>query len=251
MNVPAPGRPGPPGPAPSLRILVIEDEEPLRLALADALAAEGHVVLEAGDGESGLALALREAPDLVLLDLMLPKRDGFSVLRAIRQDRLACAVVILSARGEEWDRVQGFEYGADDYVVKPFSLRELLLRVRAVAARAGGDVPGLDLSGGRVRVGDAVVDFAAYTVERGGARTGLSRRELDLLRHLLQHEGRTLDRPAILAAVWGVDEYPTTRTVDMHVLNLRRKLEADPEHPRHLLTVHGVGYRFSRRGEDA
>jgi DNA-binding response OmpR family regulator len=233
----------------ALRVLVIEDEEPLRLALVDALRAAGHAVSEAGDGETGLALALREAPDVVLLDLMLPGRDGFSVLRALREDRLACAVVILSARGEEWDRVQGFEYGADDYVVKPFSLRELLLRLTAVAARAGGGVPGLQLQGGRTRVGDAVVDFAAYTVERGGARTGLSRKELDLLRFLLQNEGRTLDRAALLDAVWGSDEYPTTRTVDMHVLKLRRKLEADPERPRHILTVHGVGYRFSRAGE--
>jgi len=233
----------------ALRVLVIEDEEPLRLALVDALRAAGHAVSEARDGETGLALALREAPDVVLLDLMLPGRDGFSVLRALREDRLACAVVILSARGEEWDRVQGFEYGADDYVVKPFSLKELLLRLSAVAARAGGGVPGQELPGGRTRVGDAVVDFAAYTIERGGRRTGLSRKELDLLRFLLQHEGRTLDRAALLDAVWGSDEYPTTRTVDMHVLKLRRKLEADPEQPRHILTVHGVGYRFSRQGE--
>lgn len=235
----------------ALRILIVEDEEPMRLALGDALREEGHEVLAAADGESGLALALSEAPDLVLLDLMLPKRDGFSVLRAIRQDRLACAVIILSARGEEWDRVQGFEYGADDYVVKPFSLRELLLRVRALAARTGGDVPGLDLAGGRARIGEAVVDFSAYTIERDGERQGLSRRELDLLRDFLVHDGRTRDRLAILNDVWGHEEHPSTRTVDMHVLNLRRKLELDPEHPRHILTVHGVGYRFSRSGEDA
>ncbi len=232
-----------------LRILIVEDEEPLRLALADALRAEGHVVLEAGDGDAGLALALREAPDLVLLDLMLPRRDGFSVLRALRQDRLDAAVIILSARGEEWDRVQGFEYGADDYVVKPFSLRELLLRVAAVAARKEGGVPGLDLAGGRVRLGDAVVDFAAYSVERGGKREGLSRRELELLKYLLANEGCAVDRNTLLNDVWGGEEYPTTRTVDMHVLKLRRKIEADPERPRHILTVHGVGYRFSRKGE--
>jgi DNA-binding response OmpR family regulator len=158
-------------------------------------------------------------------------------------------VVILSARGEEWDRVQGFEFGADDYVVKPFSVRELLLRVRAVLARADGAVPGLDGAAGKLRLGDVVVDFAAYTAERGGVRTGLSRRELDLLKCFDAHEGQVLDRNALLDEVWGSDEYPTTRTVDMHVLKLRRKLEADPERPRHLLTVHGVGYRFSRKGE--
>jgi DNA-binding response OmpR family regulator len=233
----------------ALRILIVEDEAPLRLALGDALRAAGHAVSEAGDGEAGLALALREAPDLVLLDLMLPGRDGFSVLRALREDRLDAAVIILSARGEEWDRVQGFEYGADDYVVKPFSLRELMLRIEAVAARKDGGAPGLALSGGRVRLGDAVVDFAAYSVERGGKREGLSRRELELLKYLLANEGRAVDRNTLLNDVWGGDEYPTTRTVDMHVLKLRKKIEADPERPRHLLTVHGVGYRLSRKGE--
>src|SRR5262249_59036867 len=123
----------------------------------DALGAQGFEVLEAADGEQGLALALREDPELVLLDLMLPKRDGFGVLRALREDHLESAVIILSARGEEWDRVQGFEYGADDYVVKPFSLRELMLRIEAVAARKDGGAPGLALGGGRVRLGDAVV----------------------------------------------------------------------------------------------
>ena len=231
------------------RVLIVEDELALRLALRDALAGEGFEVLEAADGESGLALALREAPELVLLDLMLPKRDGLSVLRALRQDRLASAVVILSARGEEWDRVQGFEYGADDYVVKPFSTRELLLRLRAVLARSAGATPGLRDEGARVRVGAAVIDFAAYTLERDGVRHGLSRMELELLRHFLAHENQTLDRGTLLDEVWGRDADPTARTVDTHILKLRKKLEPEPDRPRHLLTVHGVGYRFSRRGE--
>jgi DNA-binding response OmpR family regulator len=200
------------------RALVIEDEEPLRLALCDALRAEGFTVLEAADGETGLALALREGPELVLLDLMLPGRDGFSVLQALREDRLAASVIILSARGEEWDRVQGFQYGADDYVVKPFSMRELLLRIRAVLERAQGSVPGVATGDGKVRVGGATIDFAAYTLERGGVRHGLSRKELDLLRYLLAHEGKALTRERILDAVWGADEFPTTRTIDMHVL---------------------------------
>jgi len=232
-----------------VRVLVIEDEEPLRLALADALRAEGFEVLAAADGEGGLALALKEGPEVILLDLMLPKRDGFSVLRALREDRLQSAVIILSARGEEWDRVQGFEYGADDYVVKPFSTRELLLRIRAVLQRAEGGAPGLALEQGKARFGAVVVDFAAYTVEKGGVRHGLARRELDLLRCFLAHEGRVLARAELLDQVWGRDEDPTPRTVDMHVLKLRRKIEDDPENPRHIRTVHGVGYRFSRRGE--
>ena len=192
----------------ALRVLLVEDEEPLRMALADALRAEGFEVLEAADGERGLELALAEGPDVVLLDLMLPRRDGFSVLRAIREDRLTSAVIILSARGEEWDRVQGFEYGADDYVVKPFSTRELVLRMRAVLNRADGRTPGLEAEGGRLRVGDALIDFAAYTVTRNGTRQGLSRRELDLLRYLIEHDGETLGRDRLLEDVWGATSSP-------------------------------------------
>ena len=231
------------------RVLVIEDEEPLRLALRDALVAEGFEVLEAGDGRAGLELALREGPELVLLDLMLPKLDGFSVLKALREDRLESAVIILSARGEEWDRVQGFEYGADDYVVKPFSTRELIGRMRAVLRRADGSAPGI-ANQGVAHFGDATVDFAAYTCERAGVRSGLSRKELELLRFFLAHEGVALGRDRLLDEVWGQGEYPTPRTVDMHVMKLRRKIEPQPDRPRHLLTVHGVGYRFSRRGDD-
>jgi len=231
------------------RILVIEDEDSLRMALCDALRAQGFELLEAADGERGLALALEEGPDVVLLDLMLPKRDGFSVLRALREDRLGSAVIILSARGEEWDRVQGFEYGADDYVVKPFSMRELLLRVRAALARADGNAPGLGAvtdPRGKTRFGAIEIDFAAYTLTNGAARHGLSRKELELLRYFLLHEGQTLDRLRLLSDVWGPDENPTTRTIDNHVLKLRKKLERDPEQPRHLVTVHGVGYRFTK-----
>ena len=230
------------------RILVIEDEEPLRMALCDALRSEGFEVSEAADGDEGLKRALADAPDVVLLDLMLPKRDGFSVLRAMREDRLSSAVIILSARGEEWDRVQGFEFGADDYVVKPFSTRELLMRIRALLRRSEGETPGMALEHGKLRFGEVVVDFAAYSLERAGTRHGLSRRELELLRFFLSNEGKTLERSTILDEVWGREEDPTPRTVDMHVLKLRKKIELDPEAPRHIQTVHGVGYRFSRKG---
>ena len=236
------------------RILVVEDEESLRMALVDALRAEGFEVLEAADGEQGLALALEHGPEVVLLDLMLPKRDGFSVLKALREDRLGAAVLILSARGEEWDRVQGFEYGADDYVVKPFSMKELLLRVRAALKRAEGLAPGVAASvdpRGKVRFGTVELDFAAYTLTNGKARHGLSRKELELLRYFLAHEGQTLDRLRLLSDVWGPEENPTTRTIDNHVLKLRKKLERDPENPVHLVTVHGVGYRFTRQGGSA
>jgi two-component system alkaline phosphatase synthesis response regulator PhoP len=231
-----------------LRVLVVEDEAPLRMALVDALRGEGFDVMEAADGDVGLKTALSQAPDVVLLDVMLPKRDGFSVLRAMRVDRLSSAVIILSARGEELDRVQGFEYGADDYVVKPFSTRELLLRIQAVLKRVDGAAPGVETPNGKVRLGDAWVDFAGYCVERNGARHGLSRRELDLLRYFLAHAGQVLDRQRLLDEVWGGDEFPTTRTIDMHVLKLRKKLETDPEDPRLIQTVHGVGYRFDPAG---
>jgi DNA-binding response OmpR family regulator len=232
-----------------IRVLVVEDEEPLRMALTDALKAEGYDVLEASDGEEGLQLALREGPDVILLDLMLPVRDGFSVLKAIREDRLSSAVIVLSARGEEWDRVQGFEYGADDYVVKPFSMRELFLRISAVLARSSGDTPGAPESGGKVRIGDCTIDFGAYTVTRGDAREHLSPIELELLRTLMNRDGEAIDRNTLLELVWGRNSESTNRTVDMHVLKLRKKIEPQPDKPQHLLTVHGVGYRFSRKGE--
>lgn len=228
-----------------IRILVVEDEEILRMALVDALVAEGFEVLEAADGELGLEMALREDPDLILLDLMLPRLDGLSVLRRIREDRLAAPVLILSARGEEWDRVQGFEVGADDYVVKPFSMRELLLRIRAHLRREEGQTPGVE-RGGLCRFGEVTVDFAGYSLERKGERHGLSRKELDLLRYFLEHDGQVLERERILDDVWGRDRFPTARTIDMHVMKLRRKIEAVAEEPRHLLAVRGVGYKFVR-----
>lgn len=235
----------------SARILVVEDEEALRLALVDALVAEGYDVLEAADGEAALELALREGPDLVLLDLVLPGLDGLSVLRRLREDRLGAGVLILSARGEEWDRVRGLEIGADDYLVKPISIRELLLRVRALLARLDGEAPGLEGASARLTLGAARIDFAAHALERDGARTNLSRIELDLLRCLLAHEGQVVSRARILGAVWGAGAAPSERTIDMHVMKLRRKLEPDPERPRFLTTVHGVGYRLTRRGEPA
>ena len=238
------------------RVLVIEDEEAIRIPLVDALEDEGYTVLQATDGVRGLELALTEGPDLVLLDLMLPGLDGFSVLRDLRRDRLVCPVLILSARGEEWDRIQGFEYGADDYVVKPFSTRELLLRMRALLERAAGGAPGVpggpDGTGDAndanaiVRFGEVVVDLGGYTLERGEERYGLSRLELDLLRHFLDHEGRVFTREELLDRVWGPAADPLQRVVDTYVLKLRKKIEPDPELPRHLVTVRGVGYKFLR-----
>ncbi len=232
------------------RVLVVEDERSIRMPLVDLLRAKGYEVLEAEDGEAGLEIALREDPDAVLLDLMLPKRDGFSVLQAMREDRLTATVLILSARGAEMDRIQGFEYGADDYVVKPFSMAEVLARLAAALARKGGATPGIqeveDVKG--ASFGKVHVDFEAYSLVADGRRHGLSRREMDLLRYFLRRDGETLERAQIMDDVWGPDETATTRTVDNHVLRLRKKIEERPDDPRHLITVHRVGYRFLRRG---
>lgn len=233
------------------RVLVVEDEESIRMALVDVLGSEGYTVLEAADGNVAVELALREDPDAVLLDLMLPGRDGFEVLRALREDRLTATVLILSARGSELDRIQGFEFGADDYIVKPFSTMEVLARLRAALARKGGSTPGVEEISGvnEVRFGNVTVDFRAYCLERAGERHGLSRREMDLLQFFLRNDGETLDRIKIVDAVWGAAEAPSTRTVDQHVMKLRKKIEDVPENPRHLITVHRVGYRFVAHGE--
>ena len=235
------------------RVLVVEDEQPIRMALVDTLEAEGYEVLEAADGDAAVKIALVQDPDAVLLDLMLPKRDGFEVLRALREDRLTATVLILSARGAELDRIQGFEYGADDYVVKPFSTDEVLARLRAALARRGGATPGVgELENVRtVQFGDVEVDFASYSLVKNGERHGLSRREMDLLRYLMKHDGETLKRDLLVREVWGpmpgTGAPPTTRTVDQHVMKLRKKIEDRAEDPRHLATVHGVGYRFRAR----
>lgn len=239
------------------RVLVVEDELPIRMALVDTLRAEGFEVLEAPDGGAAVKVALVEDPDAILLDLNLPVYDGFEVLRRIREDRLTSMVLILSARGAEMDRIQGFEYGADDYVVKPFSTDEVVARLRAALARRGGSTPGVaELEDVRsVSFGDVAVDFDTYSLLHGGERHGLSRREMDLLRYFLKHDGETLSRDHLVERVWGpmpsTGRPPTTRTVDQHVMKLRKKIEAAPDEPRHLVTVHGVGYRFRARPDGA
>ncbi len=234
----------------SARILLVEDDPTLRLAVRDRLRAEGFDVLEASDGEAGELLALREDPDLVLLDVMLPKKTGFSVLRALRADRFTAPVVLLTARGEELDRVQGFEVGADDYVIKPFSMQELVLRVRALLERARGGAPGVadtSPSPRHLRLGGVEVDLDAFQIHRDGAQHTLSRTERDLLAYFLRHEGTALERARIYTDVWGAEGETSTRTVDQHVAKLRKKLEHDPESPEWIRTVHGVGYLFTRR----
>jgi DNA-binding response OmpR family regulator len=226
---------------PAHHILVVEDEETMIAGLDYALKREGYDVSLAKDGESALALLRTKAPDLVLLDVMLPRRSGFDVLAALRREGRGVPVILLTAKGQEVDKVKGFDLGADDYVTKPFSLAELLARIRARLRRRaseGDDVPET------ITLGTALVDLRGMRVRRGRASEELSLREADMLKLLWRERGRPVSRERFLEEVWGKDRFPTTRTVDQHVAKLRRKVEADAARPKHVLTVFGVGYRL-------
>ncbi len=223
----------------SRRILVVEDEAALRLSLSDRLRSEGYEVETAADGERGFARA-REAPfDLLVLDVMLPGKSGFDVCRDLRREGVETPILMLTARGEVIDRVLGLKLGADDYLVKPFDSRELVARIEALLRRAQPDT-----ESGSFSFGDVRVDFRAMSVARAGAPVELSAMEFRLLRHLVEHRGEVLSRERLLDEVWGYDADVYSRTVDQHVATLRRKIEADPRRPRHLVTVHGAGYKL-------
>jgi DNA-binding response OmpR family regulator len=221
-------------------ILVVEDELELVRGLEDNLRFEGYRIVSATNGTDALAVAAREAPDLILLDVMMPKLSGWDVCRALRSKGIDVPVIMLTARAEEADRVLGLELGADDYITKPFSLRELLARVRAVLRRPGPRQKAAELTFGDVRV-----RLRGRQVFRAGREVRLTRKEFDLLTYLLEHRGEIVTRERLLDEVWGYERFPTTRTIDTHVARLRRKFEADPDHPIWLLTVHGQGYTFS------
>jgi len=223
------------------RILIVEDEPALLRALADNFRFESHEVLTAADGETGYRLAKEKSPDLVILDLMLPRMTGYDVCRRLRADGAGTLILMLTARGEEADRVVGLDLGADDYVTKPFSVRELSARVRALLRRAGP----LRTLPDELRFDDVSLDFRTYTATRGSEAMELTRKEFHLVRLLASRPGEVVRREELLDQVWGLENYPTTRTVDTHVFNLRAKLERDPKNPRHLITVHGVGYRWA------
>jgi len=219
-------------------ILLVEDDATLRHTLALNLRAEGHRVLEAEDGENGLAAARGEKPDLVVLDVMLPRLDGLTVCRLLRRES-AVPIILLTARGAEADKIIGLETGADDYIVKPFSLGEFLARVRA-ALRRGAAAPPADV----LTSGDLRLDLAARRVARAGRAIALAPREFDLLALLMRHRGAVMSRDLLLARVWGDDFVGDARTVDVHIRWLRQKLEQDPSQPVLIQTVRGVGYRF-------
>ena len=222
------------------RILIIEDELPLQRALADNFRFESYEVITAADGETGYRLATEGQPDLVILDLMLPRLSGYDVCRKLRAEGLSTPILMLTARGEEADRVVGLDLGADDYVTKPFSVRELSARVRALLRRPAP----LKTLPNVVRLDGIEIDFRSYEGTKDGRPLELTRKEVQLLRLLVSRAGEAVTRDELLNEVWGEETYVTARTVDTHVFHLRAKLERDPRHPRRLVTVHGVGYRW-------
>ena len=225
------------------RILTIEDDAAIRRGIVDALRFAGYEPLEAGDGELGLDMASKCQFDLLLLDLVLPKRDGFEILREVRRLQPALPVIILTARGEEADRVRGLREGADDYVVKPFSVKELLARVEAVMRRTAERPAHVE----QIKIPGGLIDLARREVRfNRGRRTELSEREVELVHYLAGNSGRAISRDELLANVWRITPKGiSTRTIDMHITRLREKLHDDPEQPAVILTVRGKGYMFA------
>ena len=222
------------------RILVVDDEPSIVLAVRDEMAFEGFEVDSAPDGPSGLRRARESRPDVLLVDLMLPGLNGFEICRQLRTDLPDLWIIVLTARGQEVDRVTGFEAGADDYIVKPFSLRELVARVKVGLRRRKGttaDVPRC--------FGDIVIDARARRVTKGGSEITLTRREFDILEFLARHPGEVIARDKFCDNLWGEAVYVTERVIDTHIASLRRKIENDPANPRHILSIRGVGYKLS------
>ncbi|NNE44269.1 MAG: response regulator transcription factor [Gemmatimonadetes bacterium] len=222
------------------RVLIVEDDDSMAVALKDGFTFEGYEVNLARDGEEGLRLARGETWDLVVLDVMLPRMSGYDVCKELRSTGSVLPILMLTARGQEIDKVLGLKLGADDYVTKPFSFLELLARAEALLRRVNGHGNGA----GDVRFGKCTLHLSKNTAARDGEEMGLSAREYGLLKYLAEHPGQVITRDQLLDAVWGYETAPVTRTVDMHVAKLRKKIEDNPADPRHILTVHGVGYKF-------
>ena len=222
------------------KVLIIEDEPNMVLGLKDSCEYEGYEVSVARDGKAGLEKASLEKPDIILLDVMLPLMSGIDVCRTLRRRGIETPIVMLTARGQETDKVVGLEVGADDYVTKPFSIAELLARIRAHLRRAAKQVVEIE----NFTFGDVELDFKKYAAHKGGQALDLSAREFEILRYLIRHRGETVTRDQLLDEVWGYDATPVTRTVDNHIARLRQKIEANPSEPQHIVTVHRIGYRF-------
>jgi len=226
-------------------ILLAEDDQDLRRGLIDLLEAEGYRVTAAADGATALAAYRQQQPDLLLLDVMMPEKSGFDLCREIRKQDQLTPIILLTAKGEEIDKVVGLELGADDYVTKPFGLHELRARIAAVLRRSRASRSPADRElPDRFELGRAIIDRKNYRLERQGQNYSLSPRELKLLETFYQWPQQVLSRNELLNAAWGIDYFGTTRTLDQHIVQLRKKIEADPANPQVILTVHGVGYRL-------
>jgi len=227
------------------RVLVVEDEATLLLGLVENLKFAGYDVLQAADGPGGYETALRERPDAMLLDIMLPGLSGFEVCRKLREKGLQMPVIMLTARGDEFDKLHGFEMGADDYVTKPFSVDELLARLKAVLLRGERQAA----RPRKLAFADVELDLDARTMTRSGKDVVVTRTEFDLLVYFIENDGKALSRETVMNDVWGMEYYGTQRSLDSFVANLRKKIEKDPHHPEHIHTVHGVGYKFLAAGD--
>jgi two-component system alkaline phosphatase synthesis response regulator PhoP len=228
---------------PDKRLLLVEDEPGLQLALSDRLSSEGYSVETAGDGNTAVTRATGEPFDVIVLDVMLPGRDGFDVAKAIRQHGIQTPILMLTARTQVVDRVVGLKLGADDYLTKPFETIELLARLEALLRRVPSGSSGMSLE--RYQFGDISVDVRKAEVKQKGEMLDLSAKEFQLLKYFIEHRGATISRDELLHEVWGYNATPSTRTVDVHVAWLRQKLEPNPRVPQYILTVHGMGYKFA------
>jgi DNA-binding response OmpR family regulator len=223
------------------KILIIEDEADLVKGLELNLADEGYELAWASDGREGLRRALEEAPNLIILDIMLPGMNGLEVCRELRQKKASIPIIMLTAKSGEVDKVVGLEIGADDYITKPFSVRELLARIKAHLRREKMEPRNVSKT---FAFGDVEVDFVHFKVRGAGKEFDLTSLEVDILKYLIAHKGEVVSREALLDKVWGYDKFPTTRTIDNHILKLRKKIEEDPSRPRHIFSIYGEGYRF-------
>lgn len=228
----------------SRRVLLVEDEPGLVMTLTDRLVAEGYEVESEVDAVNGLARASSESFDAILLDVMLPGGNGFDVCRTLRQRGIHTPILMLTARGQVVDKVVGLKLGADDYLVKPFEMVELLARIEALIRRVSTQTAAATATGETYRFGDVHVDFRKAEVNKAEQRVELSAREFKLLKYFIEHRGAALSRDELLNEVWGYNAMPSTRTVDVHVAWLRQKVEDNPRHPQFILTVHGLGYKF-------
>ncbi|MEK6572353.1 MAG: response regulator transcription factor [Bacteroidota bacterium] len=222
------------------KILVIEDDPAISTGLIENLQQEHYKVISADDGERGYSKAKKESPDLIILDIMLPSKNGYEICQDLRKEKVATPIIMLTGKGEEADKVLGLELGADDYVTKPFSIRELLARVRAVLRRKFEAEHDID----EYTFANVYLNFKKMEVVKGKKQLKMSAKEFELMKFFIKREGQVVSRNALLDEVWGYDVYPTTRTVDNYILTLRKKIEDNPSRPKHLLTVHTAGYKF-------